>query len=686
MENVEKKKVSVIIPNYNYERYIQERILSVLNQTYPVYEIIILDDCSTDSSVLMIENFIANHPEKNIRLVKNTKNSGSVFAQWRKGLECCHGDYFWIAEADDLCDRHFLEKSIAAFDDPEVVLSYSDSKIMDETGKFTSNSSEHIFNFFRSEHWNQSYVNDGNDEVIQYLSSVNTIINVSAVVWKKGNYSELFRLAEEYKVAGDWYVYTQVLRSGKIAYCKKSLNYCRKHQGSVSNIINVDREYQEICKIQKLVADTYSLSMREYRYQRLRRDLMNQTVSPEKKIRKIAWTIPYPGKGSGGHRTIIQNINCLIRAGYDCDLFVPDDGMATVAFIQKLIDESFEECGAKVHVGFDTKEVFDLLYITGWQTIADVEKISAKKTAYFVQDYEPWFFPVGDRYIEIENSYRMGFPAVTIGRWLANKLHDEFGQKAYCFDFCADTNVYFRKEGISKENAVCCIYQPEKDRRCTSIITEGLRLLKVQRPDIRIYLYGSSKKATLPFEAEQLGIIPVSECNELYNKCRTGICMSASNPSRIPFEMMAAGLPVVDLYRENNLYDMPDQGVLLAQPTPEAIAEAVIELLDDHDLQEEMSDFGERFMTGRPLEKGYQQFVEITSAILNDDDSIKMHYGKSYHAEQEMMNTRHIGGGLRNLEVHRRGAMIRKRLLHVKEFIDKGGRKIHFLMTKYTGK
>ena len=50
------------------------------------------------------------------------------------------------------------------------------------------------------------------------------------------------------------------------------------------------------------------------------------------------------------------------------------------------------------------------------------------------------------------------------------------------------------------------------------------------------------------------------------------------------------------------------------------------------------------------------------------------------------MNTRHIGGGLRNLEVHRRGAMIRKRLLHVKEFIDKGGRKIHFLMTKYTGK
>lgn len=69
--------------------------------------------------------------------------------------------------------------------------------------------------------------------------------------------------------------------------------------------------------------------------------------------------------------------------------------------------------------------------------------------------------------------------------------------------------------------------------------------------------------ATFEFECKNLNIIPIKECNELYNKCKVGICMSASNPSRIPFEMMSAGLPVVELYKENNIYDLPDEGVLL---------------------------------------------------------------------------------------------------------------------------
>ena len=686
MECILNKKVSVIIPNYNYDRYIQERIMSVLNQTYPVYEIVVLDDCSTDNSIQTIEKFIASHHEANIVLIKNESNRGSVFSQWRKGLENIHGDYFWIAEADDLCDTHFLEKTMPAFDDENVVLSYSDSKIIDESGKIISNSSDYIYNFYRSEHWNHSYINDGHSEIVHYLSSVNTIINASAVVWKANDYSDIFKQAEEFKVAGDWYIYTQVLQQGKIAYCKMPLNYCRKHQGSVSNDIKAELEYQEICRIQSEIAQTYNLTMEEYRYQRQRRELMDKNVSKDALIKKIAWSIPYPGKGSGGHRTIIQNINCLIRAGYDCDLFVPDDGMADDIFVQNLIKEYYEDCAAKIHVGFSCNEVYDLLFITGWQTISDIEKIHARKTAYFVQDYEPWFFPVGDKYIEIENSYRMGLPAVTIGRWLANKLQDEFGQKTYCFDFCADTTIYRRDTEIQKENAICCIYQPEKDRRCTSIITEALRLIHENEPNIKIYLYGSPQKKALSFSSEQLGIISVDECNELYNRCKVGICMSASNPSRIPFEMMAAGLPVVDLYRENNLYDMPDQGVMLSQSTPEAIAETVIRLVKDDRLRKKMSDYGTNYMSHRPLERGYQQFVEITDAIISNDDTLQVNYGKSYKKKLDMKQTEYISEGLKTVDVRRKMANIRKMLLRIIRFAQKCNRKIHFLYTKLLAK
>ena len=108
--------------------------------------------------------------------------------------------------------------------------------------------------------------------------------------------------------------------------------------------------------------------------------------------------------------------------------------------------------------------------------------------------------------------------------------------------------------------------------------------------------------------------------------------MSASNPSRIPFEMMAAGLPVVELYRENNLYDFPNDGVMLADSTPEAIANAIITILKDDKLQKTMSESGESFMKDYPLEKGYAEFIEAFNNYFNNktnkEESIKKSYTK----------------------------------------------------------
>ena len=115
--NDQYKKVSVIIPNYNYEKYIEERIDSILFQTYPIYELIILDDKSTDNSVARIEEIIKKHAEISIKFVKNEKNSGSVFSQWQKAFTLATGDYVWIAEADDSCNSHFLENIMRSFED-----------------------------------------------------------------------------------------------------------------------------------------------------------------------------------------------------------------------------------------------------------------------------------------------------------------------------------------------------------------------------------------------------------------------------------------------------------------------------------------------------------------------------------------------------------------------------------------
>ena len=609
------KKVSVIIPNYNYANYIIERIDSILMQTYPIYELIILDDCSTDNSVEVIEEKIKTIKDIKVQFIKNETNSGGVFKQWKKGFDAATGDYIWIAEADDSAENNFVEELIKPFDDKDMVLSYCESARIDGDNNLIREKSDDLYDMCRTGEWNKSYIWTGREENIYHLSVTNTILNVSSVMWKKKDYTDIFAKAGEFKVAGDWYIYYNILKDGKISWNSKPLNYYRKHGSSVCTDVKAEIEFGEICRIQNEISELYELPKEIKEKKKIRRSLMYPLL-PKK---KIAWVMPHPGKGSGGHRTIIQNVNALLRAGYECDIFVEEDGVSTPDMVRQKINDWYEHCDAGVFVGFDIKKDYDIMFATGWQTVDFVRKLPAKKKAYFIQDYEPWFFPMGDQYLITENSYKYGYLPVTIGKWLAHKMDSEFNTPAEYFDFGADLNVY-KPLDIEKENAICYVYQPEKPRRCDYIGLKALKLIKAMRPDVKIYLYGS-ELVTRPidFECENLHIIPVEECNKLYNKCKVGICMSASNPSRIPFEMMAAGLPVVELYKENNLYDLPDGGVLLSETTPEAIASSVVYLLDNPKEAKKMSEFGVKYMKDYPLERGFGQIVNVVKDMIETE-------------------------------------------------------------------
>ncbi len=627
------KKVSVIIPNYNYQDYIIERIDSVLKQTYPIHELIILDDKSTDKSVEVIKKKIKEIKNIPVNLIVNQRNSGCVFKQWKKGIKEVTGDYFWIAEADDSSDPRFLETVMKGFEQDSVVLSYTESARMDENNIITHNNSQDLYNIYDTDRWDSPYINKGEDEIKEYLSITNTILNVSSVVWKKNNYDKILEEAKNFVVAGDWFIYYKVLEMGDIAFSPKAYNYFRKHSKSVSTVVKADLEYKEICMLQEEIAAKYQLSMDTYKAQRRRRHYMDQAVSKEARKKRLAWVIPHPGKGSGGHRTIIQNINALIKAGYECDIYVEEDYLSTDQMVADKIDSYYEKCAANVYVGIILRQEYDMIFATGWTTVDFVKKLKCANKAYFIQDYEPWFLPMGDGYIKTENSYRLGYHPITIGKWLSHKMIHDFGLNSQYFDFCADLNVYKPLKDIPKENAICYIYQPEKPRRCDEIGLKALKLVKELRKDVKIYLYGSNTKNPVDFDAERLGIIPIEKCNELYNKCKLGFCISASNPSRIPFEMMAAGLPVVEIYKENNLYDFPEGGVKLAEPSPEAIASTILELLENDKELAKMSKIGQTYMKDYPLEKGFEQFVGAVNRLFESTAKIETKITLSYTKE-----------------------------------------------------
>lgn len=229
------KQVSVIIPNYNYARFLQRRIDCIVNQTIKPAEIIFLDDCSTDNS-LEVAQEILSKIDIPYRIIPNEVNQG-VFKQWLKGIELIQYDYFWIAEADDYCELNFLETLLPAFDDKDVVISYCQSKIIDQDNKFIANELEYKSKFFDGSRWKNSFINNGTDEVKDYLCIQNTIPNASALVFNK-NLLDITKVSQStsYKMCGDWVFYVQSLLSkdtNKISYNSNILNNFVRHEKSV---------------------------------------------------------------------------------------------------------------------------------------------------------------------------------------------------------------------------------------------------------------------------------------------------------------------------------------------------------------------------------------------------------------------------------------------------------------------
>jgi glycosyltransferase involved in cell wall biosynthesis len=224
--------ISVIIPNYNHEQYLKQRIDSVLNQTYKDLECIILDDCSTDNSKDIIEEY-RNHPKiKHIEY--NVQNSGSTFKQWQKGISLAEGDYIWIAESDDWAEPDFLEKVLFKFkESTHIGLVYCNSNVLNN-GVVTTTLSDVKIKILKNNKWASDYIYEGNDEIKDSLVLCCSINNASAVLFEKSILLKSNPFDLDFKYLGDWYCYLKIASISKIAYLNKPLNNYRDHSENVS--------------------------------------------------------------------------------------------------------------------------------------------------------------------------------------------------------------------------------------------------------------------------------------------------------------------------------------------------------------------------------------------------------------------------------------------------------------------
>lgn len=245
--------VSVIIPNYNHAPFLQQRVESVLDQTFQGFEIIILDDASTDNSKTIIENY-RGHP-KVTHIVYNEQNSGSAFRQWKKGVSLATGKYIWIAESDDYCDPGFLKKMLEVFANApgSTGIAYCKSLPVDHNNHIYDNS-DWWMKRIDPVRWESDFANDGKNEVANYLAVQCTIPNASAVLFSAECFNEMDWESVDFKVCGDWYIYVSILKRHDIAYSASPMNYHRNHQANARSVYakqSILEQYRVLCFIGK---------------------------------------------------------------------------------------------------------------------------------------------------------------------------------------------------------------------------------------------------------------------------------------------------------------------------------------------------------------------------------------------------------------------------------------------------
>ena len=276
-------------------------------------------------------------------------------------------------------------------------------------------------------------------------------------------------------------------------------------------------------------------------------------VVPDAATRPLhfAWLVPPFRLGSGGHMTIFTLAGELEQVGHTCSIWICDPertmwGGLEVA--RRQINDHFVPLRAQVFDDFEHWEGADVAFATGWQTAYPLRGLArCMLKAYLVQDFEPDFYPASAPRLWAEETYRMDYLCVAASPWLSDVLREDYGAATETFELGVDHGLYRRVEMPRRDDTVIFYARPSTPRRATELGILALEELVRRRPGLRVVFFGDTGSLRIPFPHESLGLIDPPALARLYNEATVGLVISLSNYSRMPKEMMACGLPVVDV-------------------------------------------------------------------------------------------------------------------------------------------
>lgn len=331
----------------------------------------------------------------------------------------------------------------------------------------------------------------------------------------------------------------------------------------------------------------------------------------------VTFVIPDFRRGSGGHAAIAELVRGLEARGHRITLVVQD---TTGRHERDKVDELFRDFFGSMNAKITDQEIAetDVLVATGWQTVPRVlASDQAVARAYLVQDHEPEFYGTSAERLWAQWTYSQGLQCICSSRWLATTVSTRYGAKATWFDYGVDHDVYTSLPTHRRDDLVLAYGRAVTERRAVPLAVLALDELHRRRPEVEIALFGESRALETPFPYRDLGVMDPAGLAHAYASSAVGLVLSLTNPSLVPAEMLACGLPVVDARSESMLECFGDEGpIVLSELHPIAICEAIEKLLDDLGARADASRTGAELVAGRTWAKSAEGLEKGLRAAL----------------------------------------------------------------------
>jgi glycosyltransferase involved in cell wall biosynthesis len=304
---------------------------------------------------------------------------------------------------------------------------------------------------------------------------------------------------------------------------------------------------------------------------------------------RINWIVPAFGRGDGGMFNILRAVHRLEQWGHTNRIYMvgppPEGGGSAteVAHSYFPIKTKVESFGREIADS-------DALIATFWPTAYAARSVgNTARKFYIVQDVEPLFYASGSLTEFARETYRWGFYGITAGKWIADVLRSEFNMECTAFRFSYDRESYspYGPKLLPKGRRRVLFYaRPATERRGFELGILALSLVARKMPDIEFVLAGLRPRSIeLPFRFNIPGVLSPNELGSLYRSCDAALVLSHTNLSLLPLELMASGCAVVSNSGPNVEWLLTDEVARLSPPVPQALADAILALLQDDALR-----------------------------------------------------------------------------------------------------